>query len=269
MPGRRRGRELNPGESLTAYLGSKVRMHRERLDMSQSELGDHSGYTGDQISKIERGDRVPSLSACKAFDELFGTGEFFQELQPHAKRESVPQWIQALAEYERDAKTIMVFHPLVIHALVQTEEYADAVAATTQQGAPKDATVAARMERQEVLNGDDPPWVVILLNELALRNMVGGPEIMKMQLARLLVDMERPNVTIQVIPQGIFLSAFSVLTFSSGRDVAYAEVAVSPGQFYDDRRRLDAFKVLFDQIRSQALPVGASASLIREIMESI
>jgi hypothetical protein len=42
---------------------------------------------------------------------------------------------------------------------------------------------------------------------------------------------------------------------------------VGPGQFYDDKRRTHEFKMLFSRIRSLALPVGASAALIREVME--
>lgn len=266
----RRGRPLDQNESLAALIGYKVRQYREDRGWTQEELGDNIGYTGDQISKIERGERVPAEKACELLDELFGTGTYFQELAPHARRESVSDWMRALADYEAEASSMSVFHQFVVHGLLQSEEYTRAMLDGVVQGDQLDRAVSLRMERQAILDREEPPWLEVLLTESAIRSVVGTPEIMKAQLARLLDDMDRPSVTLQIIPdRRVYLNPFSILTFDHGPELAYAEVAVSPGQFYDDPRRTRDFKILFSRIRSRALPVDASATLIREVMEQM
>jgi transcriptional regulator with XRE-family HTH domain len=263
-----RGRPLDRNQSLAALIGYKIRRHREARGWSQEELGDRVGYTGDQISKIERGERVPADRACEVLDEVLETDEYFQEHAPHARRESVNDWMKALVDYEAECRMISTFHQFAVHGLLQTEDYARAVLSVMFQGKALDETVARRMERQAVLDRDDPPWLEVLLTESAIRDGFGTPETMKAQLGRILDDMERPNVTVQIIPgRTVCFAPFSVLTFDHGPDLAYTEVAVSPGQFYDDKQRTHEFKMLFSRIRSLALPVGASAALIREVME--
>jgi transcriptional regulator with XRE-family HTH domain len=265
-----RGRPLDRNESLAALIGYKVRQHREARGWTQEELGDRVGYTGDQISKIERGERVPADKACEVLDEVLETDEYFQEHAPHARRESVSDWMKALVDYEATTSSMSVFHQFVVHGLLQDEEYARAMLASVLQGDELDEAVARRMDRQAILRRADPPWLEVLLTESAIRNVVGSPEIMRGQLARILEDMDRLYGTVQIIPDGaVYLNPFSILTFDHGPDLVYAEVAVSPGQFYNDKRRVQAFKVRYSRIRSLALPVGASATLVREVMEQM
>ncbi|GAB3962656.1 hypothetical protein GCM10027615_01190 [Plantactinospora veratri] len=63
--------------------------------------------------------------------------------------------------------------------------------------------VAARLERRQVLDVDDPPQVVAVLDEEALRRPVGGAKVMReqcLELARLAA--EHPRVRLHVVPGG-------------------------------------------------------------------
>jgi transcriptional regulator with XRE-family HTH domain len=143
-----RGRPLDRNQSLAALIGYKVRRHREAHGWSQEELGDRVGYTGDQISKVERGERVPADRACEVLDEVLETDEYFQEHAPHARRESVSDWMKALVDYEAECRMISTFHQFAVHGLLQTEDYARAVLSVMFQDKALDETVARRMERQ-------------------------------------------------------------------------------------------------------------------------
>ena len=90
--------------------------------------------------------------------------------------------------------------------------------------------VARRMARQESLTREPPPVLWVLITENVLDWPMGGPEVMREQLAHLLEVSERPNIGIRVIPKlaGAHFGvdgSLKIMTSPSG-DVAYTE---SPG----------------------------------------
>ncbi|MEV5707664.1 DUF5753 domain-containing protein [Actinoallomurus sp. NPDC052274] len=114
--------------------------------------------------------------------------------------------------------------------------------------------------------------LVILLSEYAIRRKIGGPEVMRAQLQRLLDAMKEPNITIQILPEDaqIYLNgSFTLLSCDGRKDVAYAETPIGGGDLIDQPRLVNALKVRFDLIRSAALPATESEKLIRTIMESV
>src|SRR5690606_11051821 len=88
--------------------------------------------------------------------------------------------------------------------LFQTPAYAEAVvrADDPQLGDEEVARrVKLRQARQHtVLDRDQPPAVWRVIHENALRLPVGGPEVARDQLETLLTFIERPNITVQVLP---------------------------------------------------------------------
>src|SRR6266498_1412248 len=60
--------------------------------------------------------------------------------------------------------------------------------------------IAARLRRQDVLDGESPPWMWVVLDEQVLRRPVGGPTVMAEQVGRLGALARRPRITIQVLP---------------------------------------------------------------------
>jgi hypothetical protein len=65
-----------------------------------------------------------------------------------------------------------------------------------------DQLTTARMERRALLERKPMCVVSVVIEEAALRGMVGGPEVMRAQCEYLLACTERPNVVIQVMPFG-------------------------------------------------------------------
>ncbi len=90
-----------------------------------------------------------------------------------------------------------------MHGLLQTEDYARAV---IRAGRPGDTTqqvdrrVEIRMTRQQILDRENPPRLRVVLNEGAVRRLVGGPDVMRAQLEKLAAQRGRPNVMVQVLP---------------------------------------------------------------------
>ncbi|MEV5746367.1 DUF5753 domain-containing protein [Actinoallomurus sp. NPDC052308] len=130
--------------------------------------------------------------------------------------------------------------------------------------------VATRMDRQQILRRDEPPWLVLLLAEYAIRRKIGSPEVMRAQLQRLLDAMKEPNVTIQVLPEEapVYLSMpFTIMGFDNGPDVAYAATGEISGGITKEHRHVGRLKARFDLVRAAALPAMASEELIRSVLE--
>jgi transcriptional regulator with XRE-family HTH domain len=119
-------------------------------------------------------------------------------------REATSQQFLNFLAYENSASLIYQFEPLLIPGLLQDEDYARAVS-QAYRGAASDKSVEQwvelRMQRQEeILERNDPPEIVFVMDEAALHRWVGGREVMRHQLRRLKTEATRDNVTIEVVP---------------------------------------------------------------------
>jgi hypothetical protein len=127
------------------------------------------------------------------------------------------------------------------------------------------------MKRQEVLDRIPPPRLWVVLDERVLRQPIGGSAVMRTQLAHLLHCVERPNITIQVVPSGRgaylgLLGSVTLLTAENGTDAAYVE-GQAGGQLIEDVTTVENCEIRFDMIRSSALSKEESMELLKEITE--
>ncbi len=168
------------------------------------------------------------------------------------------------------------FEAIVLHGLLQTEDYARALL-NTLSTADSDATdrlVELRMQRQRRLHTDEDPLIVhMVLDEAALYRPVGGAKVMRGQLARLLTDSQRPNVTLRVLPYSIgahrtVSGSFVVQAFADtdDNDLVYIERHV--GDLYLEKEHdVQVYEELFDVLVGQCLTAEQSAKLIADVLK--
>src|SRR5699024_12445705 len=81
-----------------------------------------------------------------------------------------------LPDFEAEASFIRTYEPQVIPGLLQTPEYAEALLRSGQ--AHEDDAIAARvdarMHRQQILHRHEPPTFWAIIDEAALRRVVGS-----------------------------------------------------------------------------------------------
>lgn len=261
----------DPTLSPLAHFGREVRLERERLDMSRSELGKaaHCGYS--LVAKIEAGDRVPALSFAETCDRVFPhSNGRFERLWPLALRWAFPPWFRPYVELEWAATAIRMFHPLLVPGLVQTEGYARAILRT---GRPTnlDDLVTARMERQRILTRDNPTKLWIILDEGVLRRPVGGKAVMKAQLEQLRVLADSPPHVLQIIPRTIAAypgsgSPFGLLSFSEGSDVVHVD-GFPKGYLLAETADVSTAADAYDLLKASALPPDESAPMIDSLLK--
>jgi transcriptional regulator with XRE-family HTH domain len=271
------------GENPLKVFGAMLAYYRNRIGMTPEQLGARVYVSGSQIRKVEAGTRTPSedlAKACEAIPELGCNGaltELYEILSVHLRRRAYPGWFVGWPDKEAQARRLRSFEPLVVPGLLQTEAYARAIL-STRMGATReelDDAVAGRMERQRILDREHPPELWVILDEAVLHRPVGGPNVMRDQLIRLIEAGKRPNIAIQVVPfgagahEGLRGGAFVVADFDTAAAATAYQDAASSGQILEDAADVDTLAVTWDTLRLDALPRAASISLITSVAEAV
>lgn len=273
--------DFNSAMSPLRVFGAELRHYRTKAGLSQEQLGARVYCSGDLIGKVENGQRAPTeefTAACDAVAEL-GTGGALGRLRgllgDSLKQRAYPGWFARWPEKEASARTLRWFEPLLVPGLLQTEDYATAVFRTRVRATDDEISemVAARMERQAVLERDTPPMLWVVVDEGVLRRPVGGKHVMREQLNSLLGAARRPNVVVQVIPasvgahEGLRGGAFILAESGDVPSVAYQDTAAR-GQVIEDADDIAVLMMLWDTLRAEALPRVASLELMEEVAKT-
>ncbi|MFJ9567906.1 Scr1 family TA system antitoxin-like transcriptional regulator [Streptomyces fuscichromogenes] len=261
---------LDPTASPLDYYGWELRRQREAHGLSQGQLGDIIFCTGSLVGQIETTKKVPTRDFSERVDAALGTDGVFSRLVGLVLRSQLPTWFQPYAEMEAKATYISTYQAQLVYGLLQTEEYAQAVLAT---GMPDDldGLVAARMERQRIPGREQPPLAWAILDEAVLHRPIGGHEVMRGQLARLLEFTGHRWVRIQVLPfeageHASLVGSFTAMRFDDDPDVLYTEDLIS-GHMSANPETIREAARRYAHLQASALSVEASAALITRVME--
>lgn len=131
--------------------------------------------------------------------------------------------------------------------------------------------LAARLERQSILTGEDPTILFAIIDEGVLHRPIGRPEVMRDQLAHLQEMATRNNITVQVVPEDAAAScgiagAFVLASLSDGSDTAYLE-SDCEGRVTAHPSDVIAISNKFAAISADALPKRPSLQLIAKVLK--
>ncbi|MFD9194233.1 helix-turn-helix domain-containing protein [Streptomyces phaeochromogenes] len=162
----------------------------------------------------------------------------------HAYRDVVPDWFSAYVSLETGAKTLRTYEPHYVTGLLQTYNYARAV---LRGGFPNESDedlarrVDLRLRRQSLLERPDAPTLWVVMEETVLHRMVGGAEVMREQIERLLEVSELEHVSVDVVPftAGAHIGACAPFTYFRFEerelpDIVYSEI-LSASVYLDQR----------------------------------
>ncbi|MFJ4784385.1 helix-turn-helix domain-containing protein [Streptomyces sp. NPDC088794] len=263
-------RELDPSASPLDYYGYELRRHREAAGMTLAQLGSIVFCSGSLIGQIETTLKVPTREFSERVDAGLGTDGTFSRLVGLVLRSQLPNWFQPYAEMESKAAYISSFQAQLVYGLLQTPAYARAVLGARDEG-NIDGKVAARLDRQRILDRDEPPVMWVVLSEAVLHQEVGGREVMREQLAHILAMQKRRWLEIQILPFGAgahtgLMGSFNLLRFTNDPDIVYTEDFVQ-GHMTANPEAVKEGSVRYDHLQAAAFSVDDSAALIARVME--
>jgi len=265
-------------------LGAELRRLRDSAGYKLEEVAGMLGVAPSTLSRIETG-KAPTKSAyLSQLLELYqvtdaGQRQILVDMAREGHRKGwwaayddvLPSGLGVYVGLEAEASGLRSYEIGVVHGLLQTADYARAV---LRASAPRhtadqiERLVDLRMERQRRIDDDPPLDLWVIHDEAVIRRTVGGPVVMRHQLAHLLVAAGLPGVTLQVLPFDTGAHAghdgpFSIVEFHdrSDSEVVYVESTAGPIYLEKDRE-VRASAEVFDRLRAAALPPEASLDLI-------
>jgi transcriptional regulator with XRE-family HTH domain len=190
----------------------------------------------------------------------------------------LPPWFRTYVDLESVATLIRTYEGQFIPGLLQTDDYMRAVV----QGAHLDESaeevgrrVRLRMARQILLTREQPPRLWAVVDEAAMRRPVGGREVMRDQVERLIDAAKLPNVTLQVLPFDAgahpgMVGSFSVLRFPEEElpDVVYLEHLTS-ALYLNKPEEVDQYLHVMESICVRAAPPDQTVALLHQILEEL
>lgn len=271
------------------WLGKQLRELREAANLTLKETGEFLQRDGSTVSRFEAGlypARTPDVIALL---DLYGVAgeqrreglirlsrDVWQSGWWDAYSEVVSLGIVDYAWLESRAQQIRSFDALVIPGLLQTQHYMEAMIRAEDPDASPDQInrwIEFRQTRQQVMTAKEAPNFVAVLDEAALRRLVGGSEVMRDQLDQLAVAAGQTNTEIRVLPltAGAHASpdgSFRIFELPE----PYPAVAYVPspaGAIYAEAEAADRLKLKFDRICHASLTAKKSIELIMAIAEDL
>ncbi|WHX20899.1 helix-turn-helix transcriptional regulator [Streptomyces malaysiensis subsp. malaysiensis] len=272
-------KELHPDSSPLAAFGARLRSLREGRGWTQEDLAERTGYSSVHVSAIETARKPPTLRLVRSIDRAFGTegtADSFEREWREIRHGSLLVGFPEYVGHEGRAAEIRLYEVGVIPGLLQTPEYATALA----EGAVKRGAITAEQaqervafvaERQAALVRTSPPLVFVVLDESCLRRPVGEPAIMNAQLEQLIEFAELPNTVLQVAPFDMgtrrpFNLPIYILTMSDRSLMSYAESA-QRGHFERDSTSVVPLLTAYHQLQAEAPSQAQSVATISQLLK--
>jgi transcriptional regulator with XRE-family HTH domain len=189
----------------------------------------------------------------------------------------LPQWFRTYVDLESAASLIRTYEGQLVPGLLQTDDYIRAVVhdASLEPSEDVGRRVRLRMARQTVLTRERPPRLWAVVDEAALRRPVGGREVMRGQLERLIAATKLPNVTLQILPfaggaHPAMVGAFSILRFADRElpDVVYLE-HLTNAVYLDKREEVERYLDVMELLCVASEPPARTAELLTQILDEL
>ena len=264
-------------------LGFLLRQLRTDRGLSVDVVAERAMFSQTKLSRLETGRVGASPRDIRDLLLVYGITDPAkrEQLMALAREGKQRAWWQGLdlpyATYvglEAEASSIRDYNTDIVNGLLQVDGYARAILEAgepPQDPATIDNRADVRMKRQALLTRDGGPVFRFILDEGALHRPVGGPAVMRAQLAHLTEVAKLPSVTFRIIPLSIGAhpaldSVFVIVDFdnTSVNDVVYVEGAV--GNIYlENAADLERYRKMWSRLEAIALSPEESASLVSSI----
>jgi transcriptional regulator with XRE-family HTH domain len=272
-------------------LGRALRALRERAGRTGEEAGDAVERSGSWISRVETGRVGLRTRDVRELLDYYGLDDpvrrqQLEELALAGKQrgwwsryaEALPEAYAIYIGLEDESQEILTYEATVVPGLLQTEDYSRAIqrqAAIVDSPNVVDARVSVRIRRQARLSAENPLKIRTVLDEAILHRAVGGTQVLRDQLTRL-IEIARSStidVDLRVIPfarwdKVVAAVSFNIMKFPEDPDIIWLESAT--GLVYEDGEpEVWLYNGIFENLTAAALSTGESVALIEKVRRNL
>lgn len=272
-------------------LGRRLLDLRERAGMKREEAAALLRVAPATVRRMEMAEvalKIPYLQMLlKAYGVPEAEAEGFVQLAEDANKpgwwqrfhDILPGWFSMYVSLEGAASLIRSYEPHFVPGLLQTEDYARGVleSGAIGQTRPEDIErhVALRMQRQELLGREDAPRIWVVMEETALRRPVGGPDVMRTQVDKLLEAADLPRVTLQIAmyedgPHPGTYGPFVLFRFAMPElpDMVYSEY-LTGAVYLDARPEVATHLEVMDRMAALAATAHRTKEFLRDLRKEL
>ncbi|MFR9787988.1 helix-turn-helix domain-containing protein [Streptomyces sp. MB22_4] len=268
-------------------LGKRLQELREAAGLSREEAAGVLRVAAATVRRMETAEVGLKIPYLQVLLETYGVAReeaaAFVRLAEEANQpgwwqrfhDVLPDWFSLYVSLEGAARIIRSYEPHFVPGLLQTEAYARAVleAGTIGQTEPESVQrhVSLRMERQRLLEREDPPHLWVIMDETVFRRPVStSPDVMRDQLDRLIECAERDHVTLQIAefasgPHPGTYAPFTLFRFAEPElpDMVFTEY-LTGALYLDARREVAAHLEVLDHMTARAASARRTREILRE-----
>jgi transcriptional regulator with XRE-family HTH domain len=266
----------------------ELRKARDAAGLTQEQVAAALEWSLSKVIRIEAGAVRISITDLRALLQHYEVaGDRITELVELARAARERAWWSDYAKvlssqyleyvgYEAAASTLRVFNPLIVPGLLQTTEYAEALAAglaDPNQRVEVSAAAEVRTRRQELLERENPPRCYFVIDEAAIQRQVGGPAVMRQQLRHIGAMAARPNISVEIVSFSAgahpgMNGPIVLLEFPDAEDddVLYLETERGSLISRDVREDVVFYREAFERLRAMSLKPDASAGMLTTLV---
>lgn len=267
-------------------LARRLRRLREEAGLTLEEAAPKLDWSSSKLGRIETARQGVDVHGVRSMLDLYDVGgDHWAELIDLVRAARQKAWWHAYAireqgylGLEEDAAVVHDYQLAYTPGLLQTEDYMRALFRNSRRRPTKaevDRDVEVRLFRQRRLTEEPALELVAIVDESALRRPVGGIDVMREQLRHIVTRAALPAVSLQVLPVSLAVHAgmngsFTVLGYDDGDEpeVAYVEHTVN-ALHLEKESDVRTCRLVFDQLRSEALSPHDSADLVQRLADGL
>ena len=267
-------------------LGTELKRCREAAGLTQENVSRHFEWHAAKVTRIETARVAVTARDVKDLLVLYGVEDedYREALMALARQSREKTWLTDYRDLmrpgnfvglEQEASSMRAWEPILLPGLLQTEAYMRALMRSGRSSDPAnviDRRVALRLKRQGRLLGPGALNLAAVIDESAVRRVIGGSDVMNDQLHALIEAAQLPNVTLQVLPFGAGEHPFlggsaALLEFreTTHPDVVYLEGLA--GDLYEEQPlEVGRYRDEFDRLSAMALDHRLSLKMIEGLL---
>lgn len=175
----------------------------------------------------------------------------------------ISAWLSLYLDLEADANNLRWWHPWLVHAVLQTDDYARHVL-TPDNGADEEvnrARLKRRTERQQRALRRSDLKIDLVLTEGAFTQVNLGEDVLREQHAALQTYSRLPGVDVWVLPPSVglhpgFRGPFTIMGFEDAADpsVVYLE-GLADARYLDRPVHVAEYEQAFSRLQELSIPI--------------
>ncbi|MBC3841349.1 helix-turn-helix domain-containing protein [Streptacidiphilus sp. 4-A2] len=273
-------------------LGAALRDARRTAGLLQEQVAESLQVSQDRMSRVETGKQWPTesqlsqLIALYKVDQrarghlegLYSAGRSLEtKWWMHAKFRGVFEEGTSFFMYEDAAQKISISSGTTIPGCLQTRDYITALSDfyhVDQSLEYRELFLEMRLLRRDIISRRTPVAYDALIQEAALRTVVGGVRVLAEQLDHLLAAVQRSNVTLRVLPfaagaAAVTGSISSIFDFPGDTPSILYQEQTTGGDYEDRPAHVRKARRRFERLQEHALSQSETIRLIERIRKEL